>query len=232
MLAALWAVFWLWIRSCHPQSPAVRFLQSPAATISAIILLIISCIWIGLSCDRAFVQSFVFIILLLYVQTVLFLITVRGWKRQDGSVRWRFLLLHAGLLLALGSGFWGSPDSNEYRVKLALEETSRVAYQMDGQRAVLPYELSLRGLDIEYTDEGKMIDYEAFVSFNSEAAVSISVNHPYGIRFGEDVYLVAVSEGSCVLQIVREPWRYFALAGVIMMLAGAFLLFINGPNKR
>ena len=50
--------------------------------------------------------------------------------------------------------------------------------------------------------------------------------------YGEDIYLVGVSEGSCVLQIVREPWRYFALAGVIMMLAGAFLLFVNGPNKR
>lgn len=232
MLAALWAVFWLWIRSCHPQSPAVRFLQSPAATISAIILLIISCIWIGLSRDRVFVQSFVFIILLLYVQTVLFLITVRGWKRQDGSVRWRFLLLHAGLLLALGSGFWGNPDSNEYRVKLALEETSRVAYQMDGQRAVLPYELSLRGLDIEYSDEGKMIDYEAFVSVGDSKPAAVSVNHPYQVRLGEDIYLASVSETSCVLQIVKEPWRYFALAGIIMMLAGAFLLFVNGPKKR
>ena len=109
---------------------------------------------------------------------------------------------------------------------------SREAVTVDGMKSVLPYELSLTDLRIEYSDEGQMIDYEVFVSVDGGDPVSISVNHPYGIRFGEDVYLVGVSEGSCVLQIVREPWRYFALAGVIMMLAGAFLLFVNGPNKR
>ena len=57
------------------------------------------------------------------------------------------------------------------------------------------------------------------------------VNRPYGVRFGQDIYLASVSEDSCVLQIVREPWRYFALAGIIMLLAGAFLLFINGPRR-
>ena len=57
------------------------------------------------------------------------------------------------------------------------------------------------------------------------------VNHPYSVKFGEDLYLSSVSENSCVLQIVKEPWRYFALAGIILILAGAFMLFINGPRK-
>jgi hypothetical protein len=61
--------------------------------------------------------------------------------------------------------------------------------------------------------------------------VSISVNHPYSVNMGEAIYLASLSEGSCVLQIVREPWRYFALAGIILMLAGAFMLFIKGPRR-
>ena len=36
----------------------------------------------------------------------------------------------------------------------------------------------------------------------------------------------------CIMQIVREPWKYWAFAGVMMMLAGAFLMFIQGPSRR
>ena len=232
LIAALWAAVLLWLRKAFSKSAIVRFLHSSAATISSIVLLIAACLWIGFSGNRTFPQSIIFVIILLYIQTVLFLITVRGARPSGGKIRWRFLFLHAGLLLAVGSGFWGSPDSSESRIRLFIEEPSREAVTADGMRSVLPYELSLSDLRLEYSDEGQMIDYEAFVSVNGGTPVSISVNHPYGVRFGEDLYLVAVSEGNCVLQIVREPWRYFALAGVIMMLAGAFLLFVNGPNKR
>jgi uncharacterized membrane protein HdeD (DUF308 family) len=35
------------------------------------------------------------------------------------------------------------------------------------------------------------------------------------------------------LEIVREPWKYLTVLGVVMLLAGAVLLFIGGPdNKR
>lgn len=232
LLAALLVVGLLWLRKSFPNSRVVRHLQSSAATIISVTLLILACIWVGLSGDRNFVQSVVFVVILLYIQSVLFVVTLRGWRCSDGKVRWRFLFLHAGLLLALGAGFWGSPDSSEYRIRLTVEETSREAYQMDGNKVILPYELSLDSMGIQYSDEGKMLDYEAFISVNGADPVLVAVNHPYGIRFGEDLYLVSVSDDSCVLQIVREPWRYFALTGVIMMLAGAFLLFINGPKKR
>jgi uncharacterized membrane protein HdeD (DUF308 family) len=37
---------------------------------------------------------------------------------------------------------------------------------------------------------------------------------------------------NCVLQIVREPWRHTALAGILLMIAGALLLFIQGPAGK
>lgn len=231
LLAVLWIVIWVWLWKNRPSGCVVRFMLSPAATISALALLAGACFWIGLSGDRAFVQSIFFVVLLLYVQTVVFLIALRGWRRTDGQVRWRFLLIHAGLLLALGSGFWGSPDSSEMRVAISKGDSSMKAYRLDGTAVGLGYELSLHEYDTEVSDEGKPVHYEAIVSIDGGKPVRITVNHPHGVRFGEDIYLASVSEEGCVFQIVREPWRWFALAGIIMMLAGAFMLFVKGPRR-
>lgn len=230
-LAALWMFFWGWLRKSHPGNRALRFLLSPSATLSSIILLTVSCLWIGFTGHRGFVGSVIFVVVLLYVQTVLFLVTLRGWRRADGCVRWRFLLLHMGLLLAVGAGFWGSPDSEEYRMKLQCEDTSGHAYRMDGRKTVLQYEVELHSVSTDWSDEGKATYYEAVISIDGQDPVTLSVNHPYNLNFGEDIYLASVSDDSCVLQIVREPWRYFALVGIFMLLAGAFMLFINGPRK-
>ena len=231
LIAALMMCVLVWLRKTYPNSAVMRFLYSPAATISAICFLILSCLWIGFSGNRDVAESWIFVIVLLYVQTILLLITLRGWRRPDGHVRWRFLLLHLGLLLAVGSGFWGAPDSDEYRMRLDVDQTSREAVTLKASRVVLPYEISLLSVDVEYSHDGKPSHYEALISVNGQEPVTLMVNRPYGVRFGQDIYLASVSEDSCVLQIVREPWRYFALAGIIMMLAGAFLLFINGPRK-
>ena len=65
----------------------------------------------------------------------------------------------------------------------------------------------------------------------------LEVNHPYAYRLGEDVYLTGydVAKGNnseyCILQIVEQPWKYVVVAGILMMLAGAILLFIKGPER-
>ena len=231
MVAALWCLCLVWLRNKHRDGALMRFLHSPVATVSAIGLLILACLWVGFRGDRTFVQSVLFVAVLLYVQTVLFLITLRGYRRADGVIRWRFLLLHLGLMLALGAGFWGSPDSSEYRMRIQVDESSREAVTLDAARVVLPYEIALHDLSTEYSEDGTPNHYEAYLSVNGSKPVRLMVNHPYNVKFGEDIYLASVSENSCVLQIVREPWRYFALAGIVMILAGAFLLFINGPRR-
>lgn len=230
LLAILWAAVWIWLWKNRRESAPVRFILSPAATISSLILLLAACLWVGLSGERSFVQTVVFVGLLLYLQTVLLLVIVRGWRRS-GRVRWRFLLIHAGFLLAVGAGFWGAPDSSESRVKMGRGDTVREAYSLDGGRVVLPYELYLDDYVAEVSEDRKPVHYEAVIKIDGQGPVSVTVNHPYGVRFGEEVYLTSVSDSGCVLQIVREPWRYFALAGIIMLLAGAFMLFIKGPQR-
>ena len=231
LLALLWACGWGWFWKNRPSNRIIKFLLSPSATISSISLLVVACLWIGFSGKREFVQSIPFVLILLYIQTVVYLITLRGWRRPDGVIRWRFLLIHLGLLLALGAGFWGSPDSTEMRIALAKKDTAQKAYKMDGSINGLGYELGLIDYIAETSDDGKPSYYEATISVNKEEPVKITVNHPYSVRFGEDIYLASISDTGCVFQIVREPWRYFALVGILMLLAGAFFLFIKGPRK-
>lgn len=232
LLAFLWVMFLVWLKKYHSGSVIVRFLLSNLATISSISLLLLSCIWIGLSGDRSFAKSLLFALILIYVQSTLLMVILRGWRRSDGKVRWRFLLLHCGLLVAVGAGFWGSPDNSEYRIMLKGDESSREAFNIDGYRSVLTYELTLIDLKTEYSSDGKPTYYEALVAVDNRQPVAVTVNNPYSPRFGEDIYLSSISDDTCVLQIVREPWRYLVLAGIIMMLAGAFLLFIQGPVRK
>lgn len=231
LLALLWIVCWRWLWKNRPQCRAVRFLLYPAATVSAIVLLVAACLWIGVSGDQGFVESMIFVAVLLYVQTVLLLVILRGWRRPDGTVRWRFMLLHAGLLLAVGSGFWGAPDSVELRVALGRGEEAQAAYKMNGSLTGLGYSIRLTDYKVEYSDEGMPSFYEATISVDGEEPAVLSVNHPYSVGLGEDIYLARVTKDFCILQIVREPWKYFALSGILMLIAGAFMLFIKGPRR-
>lgn len=243
ILALLWfgAMFMLWRR--NRKSLFVRFMLSPGATFWSIFLFIDACIIVGLTGERSMTVSWPFAAVLFFLQTVLFFVILRGWREKTptgarlGAVRWRFLLNHVGLLLALGAGFWGAPDSEVMRIR---------AYEgQPVEEAVIPgvgltgidHEIFLEDFRLERYDNGVPSLYEAVLKVDGEA-VSLRVNHPYSLSFGEDLYLVgydtSAAEDStwCIMQIVREPWRYWAFAGVMMMLAGAFLMFIQGPRRR
>ena len=97
---------------------------------------------------------------------------------------------------------------------------------MEGKHFYLDYDLQLTGFDADYYQNGMPKSY-----------VAEEVNHPYEYKFGEDIYLVSYDTRSdkpqyCVLQIVRQPWKYIQLIGIIMTIAGAVGMFIGGPQKQ
>lgn len=205
------------------QSAFVRFMLRPAATITAIAITLIFSLIIGITGYTSLVTSCAFIFVLLYFQTVLAYVILRGWRR-NGNVRWRFVFLHFGLLLAVASSFWSAPDNMTYRTKAVKDTPVSEVYTADGKREWLEYEIELKGLDSERADV--IVDGHR---------VNLEVNHPYSVSLAETVYLTGIDKkygDSCVLQIVYEPCRYVTLAGIVMMLIGAMLLFINGPRKR
>ena len=205
------------------QSAFVRFMLRPAATITAIAITLIFSLIIGITGYTSLVTSCAFISVLLYFQTVLAYVILRGWRR-NGNVRWRFVFLHFGLLLAVASSFWSAPDNMTYRTKAVKDMPVSEVYTADGKREWLEYEIEIKGLDSERADV--IVDGHR---------VNLEVNHPYSVSLAETVYLTGIDKkygDSCVLQIVYEPCRYVTLAGIVMMLIGAMLLFINGPRKR
>ena len=231
----------LWVH-CR-KTLLVRFFLSPEATFISIGLFTVLCLVIGFTGLRSLAGSWIFVIVSLLLQTVLLFVIMRGWRRPTatgarlGAVRWRFLLLHVGLLVAVGSAFWGAPDVQTLRMKAYVGVPSQEAYFMDGRQTWLPYEVVLQDFDVQQYDNGVPSAYKATVEVDGES-VEIEVNDPYARGFGEDVYLVGYdaamgSDSSyCILEIVREPWKYMTVTGIIMLLIGALLLFIGGPDRR
>lgn len=243
ILALLWVggTIWLWINK--RKSLFVEFLLSKGATLWGIGIFLIFCLVIGITGRRELTKSWFFIILMLYLQTTLFLVILRGWRAKTatgaalGPIRWRFLVNHLGLLIAVSSAFWGYPDSETLRIQAFRDTPSREAFGMDGSSVWLKYDIVLNELKTEKYENGLPAMYQADLSVDGKT-VSIKVNEPYSKGFGEDIYLVSYDAESgqdpayCILEIVKEPWKYGALAGIIMMLAGALMLFLCGPSIK
>ena len=233
ILALLWSALVFMTFRHASTSKVVRFILSPLSTVISISLFILACLIIGLTGNRDWILSIPFITIYLYFMTVLYFVVLRGWIR-DGKVRWRFLLNHLGLLIALASAFWGTPDSETMKIQAFKDIPVREAYRMDGSRAWLPYEIELKDMNAEFYEDGTPSSFTALLRIGEDTEV-LKVNHPYSRSLAEDIYLSGYDteqEKYCIVQIVKEPWKYPALAGIFMMLAGAMLLFLNGPSKN
>ncbi|MBQ8810772.1 MAG: cytochrome c biogenesis protein ResB [Bacteroidales bacterium] len=239
MVLLLWLIVMSALWKYNRKSLFIRLMLSKESTVSCIVVLVFMCLVIGLTGNRRLVQTWPFLSIILYFQTVLFFVILRGWREKTatgarlGSIRWRFLLNHVGLLVAVAAAFWGAPDSDTLRLYANIDIPVNEAYRMNGSRVRLPYEVTLDDFVVETYDNGTPALYEAVVEVNGNK-MKLEVNSPYALSFKEDIYLAGYvkEDGGCILQIVCEPWKYGVLAGIIMMLAGAFLLFIGGPKKH
>ena len=171
---------------------------------------------------------------ILFTLTHLLLITMRGWRTPSG-IRWRFTLLHVGLIIALGAGFWGAPDRVQLRTMVSPQKPIAHAYHLDGTMTNLDYALQLNQCEAEYNEMGMPTHFKAVVDIDNEE-VTLRVNHPYNRTLGEKIYLVSIGQPPdtgtpyCIVEIVREPWQWLSLAGIVMLLMGAVMLFIRGPR--
>ena len=169
---------------------------------------------------------------MLFTLTHLLLITMRGWRTSQG-IRWRFTLLHAGLIVALGAGFWGSPDRVQLRTILTSNKPTTQAYHLNGTATNLGYVIQLNEFDVEYNEGDTPTHFEATTEVDNKS-VTLTVNHPYHRTFSEKIYLVSINtrEGYCIVEIVREPWQWISLAGIVFLLMGAVMLFVRGPRHK
>ena len=188
-----------------------------------------------------FMSSWIFVSILFILLSHLAAITIRGFKNRKKK-RWRFLFNHAGVWLALFGGFMGSSDIVTARIPVFFDKENNEALTMEGKRFYLDYDMQLTDFDADYYQNGIPKSYVANVKISDRQSgesslISLEVNHPYEYKFGEDIYLVSYDTRSikpqyCILQIVRQPWKYVQLIGIIMTIAGAVGMFIGGPQKQ
>ena len=210
-----------------------RFLLSREATWLSLGMVAVIGITLGLQRKPAS-TAWPMVVLLLFVQSHLLLVVMRGW-RNKGGIRWRFCLTHIGLLLALGAGYWGAADREQWRMPVH-NFPSNEAFTMQGEPRRLPYTLELKDFTIEQAENGTPTHYEAQIMVDDER-VTLRVNHPYARTLSEKIYLVSFSsspqgERYAIVEIVSEPWQWLSAAGIILLIAGAMLLFIQGPKGR
>ena len=160
-------------------------------------------------------------------------IVLRGWRSAKG-LRWRFCLVHIGLFMALGAGFWGAPDREQLRAAVH-HYPSNEAYTMEGEQRFLPYTIELESFDIQQSDNGTPTHYEAEIKVDNKV-ISLKVNHPYSRTLSEKIYLVSFGtspygERYAVIEFVNEPWQWVTATGILMLIAGAVLLFVQGPRR-
>lgn len=210
-----------------------KSLLSIRATLLSLGSMVATGIYLGLEREPSS-TSWLVVAGILFTLTHLLLITLRGWRTPAG-IRWRFTLLHVGLIVALGAGFWGAPDREQLRMALVENKPTETAYHINGTATRLDHAITLRSLNAEYNESGMPTYFDATLEIENEL-VTLRVNHPYNKTLSEKIYLVSVGQspdnGSpyCVVEIVREPWQWFSLAGIVMLLAGAVMLFIRGPR--
>lgn len=191
-------------------------------------------IFAALGCYN-FMTSWIFIAILLLLLSNLGMIIIHGYYHRMQAKK-RFLLNHIGLWLALFAGFFGSSDVQTLRLPLYSGAPTREAYDMNGRLYYLDYELELYKFEVEYYPNGAPSRFLADIRAGNEPVV-LEINHPYSYRWGEDIYLTGYdtkgtnTSSYCVLQIVRQPWKYIIVIGICLMLIGAILLFINGSKK-
>lgn len=179
--------------------------------------------------------SWIFIAILFLLLSNLAMVVIHAFYHRVPAKK-RFLLNHLGLWFALFAGFFGSSDVQTLRIPLYAGQPGREAYSMDGKAYYLDYELELYSFNTEYYPNGMPSRFAADVRIG-EQRTTLEVNHPHSYRLGEDIYLTGYDTRNvgntryCILQIVRQPWKYVMVTGILMMLAGAVLLFIDGPKK-
>lgn len=252
VIALLWiALIWYGYKELR-NWVIVRILLSPSATRWTLGWFLAGCLVIGLfpqlSPEDAtrkqglfamlgcynFMSSWIFVAGLFSLLTHLGMITVRRCL-LSGKKHWRFILNHAGLWLALFAGFVGSASEQTLRLPVFRDKPNNEAFTSQGKTVFLDKPFQLKEFAVEHYANGTPRHFFADIIVD-EQVIRLEVNHTYSAGWGEDCYLTSYDMHSpepayCVVQIVREPLKYVMLVGIIMMLVGGFLLFLEGPKR-
>lgn len=218
---------------CAERRPArlAALLLSPHTTLALLGALVAAAMVQGLTAFGV-TTTWWFVAIMLALLTHLLLITVRGIRRFLRPHGWRFALIHVGVLLALGAGFWGAADTHTWRLALTDGRSVRQAVDRHGRLAYMPHTLTLRDFQTEHYADGSPRSHRAVVQIDQAGCAVLQVNHPYRLSWKDHLYLMGTGPDYCVVEWVSQPWQVVQQAGIGMLMAGVVLLFAQGVGRR
>ena len=234
-LAGLWV---LWREK--PGGAVCRWLASGNASIALIAAFLICCLILGMKMQDADAASFPgfgnvrrtwwFILISIALMANLFVVILS--RRKKGI---RFILNHIGVLVALIGCFFGAPDHTVSRA-IVSGEAVHEAVGENGEIVPLPAAMKLDGFNVELDQRGIVRNDLALIDVDGKK-VELRVNHPYRISMSEDVYLTSYDRDNpepqyCIVEVVRQPWKYLIWAGIVMMMAGGIRMFARGNDEK
>ena len=167
-----------------------------------------------------FSSSWPFVTLLSALEMHLALVIIHRLRSFHFRRDLAFILVHAGLWLALFSGMAGAADTRETDIFVTVQPAGR-------SPRLLSFDIDRNPAD------GSPIQYSATVVMDGDT-IGVAVNSPYSASIADDIYLVdfdtdmATGEVTyCVLQNVHQPWKYPLLAGIVMLLTGTLALTLR-----
>lgn len=226
----LWAVG-LYVACTERRDWAVtRLLLAPHSTYALLAAFLAACLVQGF-CSQRLTATWWFVGITAALLSHLLCATVRG-ARAGRPRRVRFLLVHAGVLLAVGGGFWGAPDTQTVRMALVPGQTERRAVSPEGRVAHMSRGLQLIRFRTETYPDGSPKRYEADIRTDDGAELTLAVNRPYALTWKDRLYLMATTPRYCVVEWVSQPWMYVQAAGILLLAAGCVLLFVQGAGRK
>lgn len=167
-----------------------------------------------------FSSSWPFVTLLSALEMHLALVIIHRLRSFHFRRDFAFILVHAGLWLALFSGMAGAADTRKTDIFVTVQPAGR-------SPRLLSFDIDRNPAD------GSPIQYSATVVMDGDT-IGVAVNSPYSASIADDIYLVdfdtdmATGEVTyCVLQNVHQPWKYPLLAGIVMLLTGTLALTLR-----
>lgn len=167
-----------------------------------------------------FSSSWPFVTLLSALEMHLVLVIIHRLRSFHFRRDLAFILVHAGLWLALFSGMAGAADTRKTDIFVMVQPAGR-------SPRLLSFDIDRNPAD------GSPIQYSATVVMDGDT-IGVAVNSPYSASIADDIYLVDfdtdMTTGEvtyCVLQNVHQPWKYPLLAGIVMLLTGTLALTLR-----
>lgn len=234
---------------------AVRVLRSPAVACWLLGIIVAWCVAGGLVPPQwategslwqrlgfaDFSASLGFSLLFCGLFAHLSLVFIHRLRKSRGHGGAAFLLTHGGLLLLLTGAGIGSTDRVEGRAVAVRDAECTTMFLRDGRQLPLGYGLHLEDFSVERSAaDGSVVQYSATLRADSTETVALAVNHPYPVRWDEDIYLTGYDvrpdahghpAPAAVVMVVREPWKPVSMAGILLLAAGMVAYVFRRPVR-